>query len=502
MNGKIILLTFIAIVLIILLYKLPSNLLFKNIGQNILPFESEDERFEYYIGALINDKSIKFNFNEKRETEGKFQLLENPDTSLYRDDLIKISNICNTHNKLPFGIGDIEHNFDYIALAKSRPIFNNNMLSNNVLLPLDNNRHMSFAYDIINKVAGEKNWDDKSNKLLWRGTTTGNDVNKLHNRFTLVGKYFTEDWCDIGFSSICQDKYQYKNLVKNEMSQKDLLNHKYLLCIEGNDVASSTKWMLASNSVVLSPRFTMETWYAEGKLIPYLHYVPINSSFNDLKEKYEWCVSNPEKCKIIANNATEFIKYFCNEDYENKMICRVVNKITKEVKLKQFQNELKDLMQLLHELCDKLNIEYWAHYGTLLGAVRNKDIIPFDDDLDIGMTRSDYNILINNADIAKKFGLNYSYEDDIPRVKLINFNTNIEPYLDIFIMENINGKFKITEGKWAEEKGYFTPEELYPLKEYKFGNINIKGPNIPIPFLEREYGDWQIEKKTHSHHEF
>ena len=512
MNGKIILiilLIFISIGLIILLYKPTSNFtinyghnITKNIGQNILPFESEDERFEYYIGALINDKAIKFNFNEKRESEGKFQLLENPDTATYRDDLIKISNICNTNIKLPFGKGDIQHNFDYIALAKSRPILNNNMLSNNVLLPLQINRHMSFARDIINKVAGEKNWDDKSNKLLWRGTTTGNDVNKLHNRFTLVGKYFNEDWCDIGFSSICQDKDQYKNLVKNEISQKDLLNHKYLLCIEGNDVASSTKWMLAANSVVLSPRFTIETWYAEGKLIPYVHYVPINSTFDDLKEKYDWCVANPRKCKIIADNATEFIKYFCNEDYENKMVCRVINKLTKEVKLKQFQNELKELMKLLDELCDKLNIEYWAHYGTLLGAVRNKDIIPFDDDLDIGMTRSDYNILINNADIAEKFGLKYSYDDDIPRVKLINFDTNIEPYLDIFIMENVDGDFKITEGKWAEEKGYFTPEELYPLKEYKFGNINIKGPNIPIPFLEREYGDWQIEKKTHSHHDF
>lgn len=513
MNGRIILillLILIAIGLIISLYKPTSNFTInygnntaKNISQNILPFESEDERFEYYVGALINDKAIKFNFNEKKETEGKFQLLSSPDIDTYKDDLIKINNICNISIKLPFASGDVQNNFEYITLAKSRPILNSNMLSNNVLLPLNVNRHMSFAYDIINRVAGEQNWANKSNKLLWRGTTTGNDKNKVHNRFTLVGKYFNENWCDIGFSSICQDKDHYKNLVKNEISQKDLLNHKYLLCIEGNDVASSTNWMLASNSVVLSPRFTMETWYTEGKLIPYVHYVPINSSFDDLREKYDWCVANPKKCKIIADNATEFIKYFCNEEKENKMICRVISKLTKEVKLKQFQNELKELMKLFDQFCNKIGIEYWAHYGTLLGAVRNKDMICFDDDLDVGMNRSDYNILINNENIAKKFGLKYSYDDDIPRVKLINFNTNIEPYLDIFIMENIDGNFKLTEGKWAaKEKGYFTPDELYPLKEYKFGNINIKGPNIPIPFLEREYGDWQIEKKTNSHHDF
>lgn len=513
MNGKIILiilLIFIVVGLIIInLYKPKSNFRInykhntaKNIGQNILPFESEDERFEYYVGALINDKAIKFNFDAKKETEAKFQLLSSVDTDTYKDDLIKISNSCNITIKLPLALGDVQDNFEYITLSKSRPILNGNILSNNVLLPLEVNRHMSFAYDIINRVAGEQNWNNKSNKLIWRGTTTGNDINKVHNRFTLVSKYFNENWCDIGFSSVCQDKDQYKKFVKNEMSQKKLLNHKYLLCIEGNDVASSTKWMLASNSVVLSPRFTIETWYAEGKLIPYVHYVPINPSFDDLREKYEWCVANPEKCKIIADNATEFIKYFCNEEKENKMICRVINKLTKEVKLKHFQIELKELMKLFDELCDKLNIEYWAHYGTLLGAVRNKDMICFDDDLDVGMTRNDYNILINNENIANKFGLNYSYDDDIPRVKLINYKTEIEPYLDIFIMENINDKFKITEGKWAREKGYFTPEELYPLKEYKFGTFNIKGPNIPIPFLEREYGDWEIEKKSHSHYTF
>ena len=258
------------------------------------------------------------------------------------------------------------------------------------------------------------------------------------------------------------------------MSQKKLLDHKYLLCIEGNDVASSAKWMLASNSVVLSPRFTIETWYAEGKLIPYVHYVPINPSFDDLRQKYEWCVANPEKCKIIADNATQFVKYFCNEDKENKMIQRVINKLTKEVKLKEFQNDLKELMKLFDEFCDEISIEYWAHYGTLLGAVRNKNIIFHDDDLDVGMTRNDYNILINNENIAKKFGLKYKYRDDIPRVILINFKSNTEPYLDIFIMENINGKFKVTEGKWANlEKGYFTPEELYPLKEYKFDMVIV-----------------------------
>lgn len=48
-----------------------------------------------------------------------------------------------------------------------------------------------------------------------------------------------------------------------------------------------------------------------------------------------------------------------------------------------------EVLAQLDDICRKYGLHYFALYGTLLGAVRDKGFIPWDDDLDIGMLRSD-----------------------------------------------------------------------------------------------------------------
>jgi len=218
--------------------------------------------------------------------------------------------------------------------------------------------------------------------------------------------------------------------------------------------------------------------------------------------------------KIKINNQTYTLPndyQDFKEKYNENLLSGIYQKFPVSLNSKTEMEAINLLEDVVNNL-EMINCQYWLDGGTLLGAVRDKKLIPWDHDLDIGVKyENDENLEKLISQLKKIYyirALPFSNEDNVwslgkyriikvyPR-KYLFFHEKL--CLDIFIfyrdvLESSNQEV-YKYGVW-NKNAYYDHKLLEELSTISFYGREYSAPGKTSEYLEAKYGyDWKIPKE-------
>lgn len=172
--------------------------------------------------------------------------------------------------------------------------------------------------------------------------------------------------------------------------------------------------------------------------------------------------------------------------------------------LRKAQLRMLDILLEVDKICRKHDLIYWIDYGTLLGAVRHKGYIPWDDDIDIAMPSADYHKFMEIADkeLPEGFFLQTaktdpSYKRSVYKVRdtrsfIAGYNDDFCAdykkglYIDIFEMDeypNIPPTLFRILSKWINKTSIFFEIKQYPTAKSALATVVFPLINILCRFV-------------------
>lgn len=205
--------------------------------------------------------------------------------------------------------GDITHVPDVPVVVKSRPLGVDT--TNSTLLKLEKTRHFLFVDD-------PKPWREKADKAVFLG-----DIGyRKPNREVFMNRWFGHPMIDAGTTNLIEAHPEWQ---KPKLTISEHFDYKFIMSLEGNDVASNLKWVMSSNAIAVTPRHTVETWFMEGTLVPNYHYIEVKEDFSDLEERLNYYIDHPDEAEAIIRHAHEYVDLFRDAERE-KLIQMLVLK--------------------------------------------------------------------------------------------------------------------------------------------------------------------------------
>ena len=148
-----------------------------------------------------------------------------------------------------------------------------------------------------------------------------------------------------------------------------------------------------------------------------------------------------------------------------------MSQIVVEGELRRRWNEsITDVLAFYSELCKKHGLRYFIAYGSAIGAIRHKGIIPWDDDIDVVMPRPDFERLVEICRTTDLGNYELMTPYDTPRyympfAKMCNKNTTLLEseeyhcvlgmYIDIFVYDGMSNDMDVARNMLRQYRKYW-----------------------------------------------
>lgn len=251
------------------------------------------QRVDYYCKLKSNTP-----YDHKAWDEQAISLRHQPmlPQKVYYFDAMEIARYFDQSLRWIIKSGDITNLFPIPYVVKSRPLGDNNQ--NSTILKLEKVRHFLFVDD-------QKPWRDKKNVAIFRG-----DLGPRKENRDVFMNLFADGQSSMVDAASTNRSEAHPEWQKGKLTIGEHLDYKFVMSLEGNDVASNLKWVMSSNCIAVTPRHTCETWFMEGTLIPNYHYIEVKPDFSDLEERLQYYIDHPEEAEAIIQHAHEYIDQF------------------------------------------------------------------------------------------------------------------------------------------------------------------------------------------------
>lgn len=228
--------------------------------------------------------------------------------SRYWFDLMRYVRAFPSRMKLAFINGDTRENPPYPVFCKARRL--DSKAANGILLNMDSLRHFTIVDDRIP-------FNEKEGKLFFRG-----DIKDKPNRIKFFEMWAGHPDFDLGDTTPNSSSLR----AAPRVTIPSHFRYKYILALEGHDVATAVQWICDSNCIPVMTRPTVESWLMHGAMKPGTHYIEIKPDFSDVAEKIDYYNSHPEEALKIAEASKHWMKQFSDPRRENIISYLVIEK--------------------------------------------------------------------------------------------------------------------------------------------------------------------------------